>query len=152
VGAELPPGRYVITSVGTGNLNVTTNNGRPVINTELSNTGGPHSSGVPSVTLDLGHGYNVRLSNFQNVTFTPAGVAHLTNVLTTGYWTVGVHIAAGEYTARPTTHGDRGNLNILNAAGTTVFTELLETSLRVNLQNGQIVRITALSSVTFERN
>jgi len=150
-GSDLPPGRYVLTSDTPGSVIILNNNQRTLINQGLNPAGGPHASGVPTITLSVNHGYDIRLEGFQgSVTFAPAP-DHMSNVLTTGVWTVGIHIAEGEYNARPTSHGDRGNLIVTNPDGRSALNELLETSIRVTLTHGQTVRIAALTSVTFER-
>ena len=152
VGQDIPAGRYVITSENgdSGNFVIYNTDGRSVINEILHDPTGSRTNGVPSITVDIYDGYEIKISGINNVTFTPA-IDYFSNILTTGYWVVGVHISAGQYNARPTNIGDSGNFSIRNANGRLAVSEVLRDNMvRVSLQNGQIIKISSLISVTFE--
>ena len=150
VGQDIPAGRYVITSDGSGNFTIHNADGRLVINEILNVGGGADAQGVPSITVDINYGYEINIRGISNVDFTPA-VNEVSTVLSTGHWIVGVHIPAGQFDARPTTPGDSGNLIIHNIDGRLATNEILRDRVRVNLQNGAVIRIGSLTSVTFEQ-
>ncbi|MCL2401966.1 MAG: copper amine oxidase N-terminal domain-containing protein [Oscillospiraceae bacterium] len=143
VGQDIPAGRYVITVEGSGNFIVHNADERLHVNEVLGR-------GVASVTADFGNGYQIRISGIERVIFTPA-VRMLSTTLTTGHWVVGQDIPAGIYDAIPAT-GESGNFIVHQANGRLAYNEILGSrveKLRVNLQNGQTIRISSLSSVSF---
>jgi hypothetical protein len=149
VGQDIPAGRYVITGDDSGNFIIRNNDNRLVVNEILNVTGGSNAHGVPSVTVDINDGYEIEIRGISNVFFTPAINQHST-VLTTGIWVVGVHIPVGQFDARPTVAGDSGNFVIHHANGRLAVNEILRDRVRVSLQEGQVIQIRSLTSVTFE--
>jgi hypothetical protein len=146
VGADVQPGRYVMASGGgSGNFFIR-RDGRSRVNEILSG-----SYGVPSVTADLRAGDTIEISGLRSVSFTPAETA-LSLVLTTGYWTVGLDIPSGRYTATPP-NGESGNF-FVRSGSRSVVNEILGGSYGVpsyalTLTDGQEIEISGLSSVSF---
>jgi len=157
VGIDIPPGRYVITADGNGNLFIR-DKGTSIVNTILTGGYGRlHPSGVPSITTDLEVGQEIELGGISNATFTPA-VTQMSTVLTAGDWVVGLDIPPGIYNAFPT-YQEIGNFFIRTAGGRGVVNEILNTTetdrgverIRVNLEEGQRIQMHNISSVTFEK-
>jgi len=175
VGEDIPAGRYTVTALpgadgrrNTGNFVVRNDNNvwpaPGLVSNEILNSawgevrnGRLDLHGTPTVTVTLNVGYRIEINSPIGFQFAPP-ITPATNTLTTGRWIVGVHIAAGEYTAtltRPEMEaGLAGSLIINNADWTRVSTTRLsgnnaESSVRVNLQAGQHVHVELLDSVTF---
>jgi len=150
VGEDLPAGRFVVTSQGSGNFFVRNTEGRLVVNEILNNAGGPGRHGVVNVTTDFGVGYQIEIRGMARAIFTPV-TRTLSHTLTTGHWVVGVDIPAGRFDATPAIN-DSGNFIVHHANGRLAYNEILGSRtpmLRVNLQEGQTIRISSLSSVSF---
>ncbi|MCL2588699.1 MAG: hypothetical protein FWD84_04740, partial [Oscillospiraceae bacterium] len=150
VGQDIPVGRYVVTNEGSGNFIVRDADDRLYINEILNEEGGPGRHGVTSVTADFGAGYQIEIRGMRSATFT-AATRSLSQTLTTGRWVVGVDIPAGRFDATPAA-GDSGNFIVHHENGRLAYNEILGSRvpvLRVNLQNGQTIRIASLSSVSF---
>ncbi|MDR0416441.1 MAG: DUF2510 domain-containing protein [Propionibacteriaceae bacterium] len=155
VGADVRPGRYVITPAEgeSGNLQVSRPSDPLYVNEILGDAMG---LGVPSVTIGLADGDEITISGLSAVSFTPAETA-LSTTLTTGRWDVGVDIPAGRYTATPA-DGQSGNFFVYRGSGFPLVNEILGGELggeygvpnvTVNLEDGQTVVLSGLSSVTF---
>ena len=160
VGQDIPAGRYIITGDGQGNLFVYSN-GLPIVNEILDDGTGMFGLGVPSVTTDLEDGHEIEISGINNVIFTPA-TTEMSTVLTTGSWVVGLDIPVGSYDATPTHSSESGNLFVYSQRGLPVVNEILAGAdsdmldfglgverIRVNLQHGQTIEISGISSVSF---
>jgi len=163
VGQDIPAGRYVITGDSSGNLFVHRDGYIfPAVSEILDDGTGIINIGVPSVTADLLDGDEIEISGINNVVFTPA-VTELSTILTTGDWAVGMDIPAGTFDVVPTYDDESGNI-FVNEQGRIlpVVNEILAgpdsasgqmnigvERVRVNLQDGQTIRITNISSVTF---
>lgn len=153
VGQDLPPGRYVITpqSGQSGNLSASSSDNPLAINEILGEAGG---LGVPSVTTTLTRGEVVKISGMSAVTFAPATTSLRTS-LSAGDWEVGLDIAAGRYVAAPA-HGGSGNFVVYDKDGLPKTNEVLGDAgglgvpnVTVSLSNGDLIRISGLSEVTF---
>jgi hypothetical protein len=153
VGADLPPGRYVITPGAgqSGNLSASSSDDPVAINEILGDAGG---LGVPSVTSNLAKGEVVKISGLSQVTFTPADTKLLTS-LTTGDWEVGLDIAAGRYVAAPT-QGGSGNFVVYDKHGLPKTNEVLGDAgglgvpnVTVSLDAGDRIHISGLAEVIF---
>jgi len=155
VGQDIPAGRYVITGLGHGNFVIRNADNRLHINEILNDMQGTSTQGVPSVTTDLGAGYTIEIRGLQGAVFTPA-TRSIATTLTTGHWVVGTDVAAGTFYAVPAA-GSSGNFIVHNADGRLAYNEILNgrdtgigvPRVRVNLQNGQTIRVSGLTSVSF---
>jgi len=148
VGQDIPPGRYVITADGSGNLFV--NDGDlPRVNVILNNEVG---FGVTSLTVYLYEGEEIEISRINNVIFTPA-ITESSTTLTAGDWIVGLDIPAGTYDATPTEEGFFGNFFVFDGALPSVNQilggDIGVERVRVNLREGQRVQMHNIESVTF---
>jgi len=91
------------------------------------------------------------------VTFTPA-TTQLSTMLTAGDWIVGLDVPPGIYNAFPT-YEETGSFSVRTACGRYIVNETLDTTdnnrgvqrVRVNLEEGQLIQLHNISSVTFER-
>ncbi|MCL2399175.1 MAG: hypothetical protein FWC91_05435 [Defluviitaleaceae bacterium] len=154
VGQDIPAGRYIVTGEGSGNFFVR-NEGRSFVNEILND--GTSTPGVPSVTIDLENNQEIEIRGMRGAFFTPATRTQST-VLTTGRWIVGVDIPAGSFDAFPTHSTESGNFfvryndrSLVNEilTGSDRGSTMGVPSVRVNLQAGQEIQISGLSSVTF---
>ena len=154
VGTDIPPGRYVITSDDSGNIFIRSG-GRTTMSAILNPYAIERDFGVPSLTANLGYGYEIEIAGINNVTFTPA-ITELSTTLTTGQWVVGLDIPPGTYDAVKG-HGGGGNLFIYPAVGGPAnVREILGGSVgvervRVHLEEGQRIEIWDLPSVIFRQ-
>ena len=156
VGIDIPPGRYVITSDGSGIVAVF-NGGRSVFAEILNPDAIPTNHGVPSATIDVEEGQEIRIEHINNVIFTPA-TTQISNVLTAGDWVVGLDILPGTYNVSPTYENNSGHFVVFSAQNPnrSVVNEILGGShgverIRVNLEVGQRIQMHNISSVTFEQ-
>ncbi|MDR1441834.1 MAG: hypothetical protein LBJ02_05530 [Bifidobacteriaceae bacterium] len=152
VGAEIPAGRYIITTdtADTGNLHIDSATG-PFKCNELLGVG-EFNLGVASYTTDLDAGDTISWLGDAPITLTPAPTEVRTE-LTAGNWIVGLDIPAGEYLA--TANGDwSGNLRIYSADGQNLLNQVVEPSsepqpIPVSLVAGQRVDVSGVASFTF---
>lgn len=108
VGEDIKPGRYVITSVqGSGNLTST----KADINVILDNQYG--DLGVPSYTVTLKQGDDIKLESIQLTKFEPVTDRKFQTSLTAGQWEVGEDIEPGIYNIKAVS--GRGNVVSLGA-------------------------------------
>jgi len=156
VGQNIPAGRYVITAQGHGNFVIRNADNRLHVNEILNDMQGTSTQGISSFTTNIGVGYTIEIrGNLRAAVFTPATRA-LATTLTTGHWVVGTDIAAGTYYATPAA-GSSGNFIVHHANGRLAYNAILNDRgtgsgvprLRVNLQAGQTIRISSLTSVSF---
>lgn len=149
VGVDIPAGRVMATAATgeSGNFFVRDEDGISTVNEILGGT-----YGVPSVTITLVDGQTIDIRGISVVTFVRV-TPWLRTTLTTGFWTVGMDIAAGRYVARPAS-GESGNFFVRDADEYSTVNEILGgtygvPSVTVSLTNGQTVDIRGISEVTF---
>lgn len=151
VGTDVPAGRYEITGDGSGNFFVRNESGSSVVNEILDNA---DDWGVPSITVNLEEGHEIEISGLNAVYFTPYET-ELRESLGTGTWIVGVDIKEGSYIA--TTEAGSGNFFVRSEkGGKTKVNEILDSEaewgvdkIALNLEDGQEIEISGLSSVDF---
>ena len=153
VGQDISTGRYVVTGDGRGNFTVHGSAGLRV-NEILRTKDSDSNFGVPSITTDLEDGDRIEIRGINNVTFRSVQRS-LSNTLTTGNWIVGEDISAGTYDVT-VSQGETGNFIILLDSRPVVNEILSNTpsgfgveTVRVNLQDGQLITISGISEVYF---
>ncbi len=153
MGADVPPGRYVITPAKgeSGNLSATTEDDPLAINEILGTAGG---LGVPSVTTSLVKKEVIKIQGMSHVIFRPA-TTKLRKALSAGDWEVGFDIAPGRYVATPKS-GQSGNFVVLDTDGLPETNEVLGKAggfgvpnVTVSLANDEKISISGISLVTF---
>jgi hypothetical protein len=153
VGADVPPGRYVITAAKgeSGNLSATTDDDPLAINEILGDAGG---LGVPSVTTSLVKKEVIKIEGLSHVTFRPAST-RLRKALSTGDWEVGLDIAPGRYVATPK-KGQSGNFTVYDTDGLPATNEVLGKAgglgvpnVTLALTDKEEINISGISIVTF---
>lgn len=154
---DLPPGRYVITGEGSGNLFIYSADGTTMVNEILDDGENEYSSGssVPSVTCNLALGDTIEVSGLNSVTCKPAETKISSN-LGAGYWLVGLDIAANSYDAKAK-DGTSGNFVVYSEYGDLKVNEILGDSdygvstVRVHLEDGDVIYISGMPRVGFSR-
>jgi len=150
VGEDIPPGRYIISADGSGNLFLR-RNGRSFVNEIL----GDGEWGVSTVTTYLENGDEIEIGGINLVTFEPTETILLTT-LTTGDWIVGIDILAGSYQVLAINDEDSGNF-FVRRNGRSIANEILggnfgEAYISVTLEDGDVVTISRLNAVIFNLN
>ncbi|MBT2733623.1 Ig-like domain-containing protein [Bacillus sp. ISL-7] len=152
-GKDLPAGRYKITtSSGSGNLFIGSGTNH-FVNEILSSSN--DGFGVTVVTTDIKAGDSIQILGLNSVQFTRVSNVK-SNILHSGYWTVGKDISAGKY--RITTSSGAGNL-IIYRGNNLLVNEILSskadyyevTSVTVTLKSGDRIQISGLDRVVFSR-
>lgn len=151
VGEDIPVGRYICTSDSSGNFIVTDKNGLPIINEILGND----DLGVSKVTSDFKDGEKIEISGMKNVHFTPAETK-VSNELSAGNWVVGLDIDPGKYVAE--VNNGQGNF-IVYKNGFPTVNEILDASgnmgvpsVTLKLEKGEVISISGLNQVVFNKN
>ncbi|WOV88185.1 hypothetical protein QWT69_03400 [Sporosarcina oncorhynchi] len=146
---QVPTGRYMITGYPVGNVFIYDEK-KELILTEIVGS----YAGSGSLTVDLDASYTIRVDGgYESVELTPVPTILNTESVTTGLWTVGLDIEAGKYEA--TIEGGYGYLMILEEGEEPLLYELIggtvgKSMSRVELKDGQVVRVTKTSNVLLE--
>lgn len=148
-GIHLPTGRYQLSGDVTGRILVFDANGKEVFQ-ELINQQG----GVESVVLNIENTYTIKADGFINAYALPVDTKYA-NELSAGLWEVGKDIKPGEYDV--SADAGLGHLQVLEKDGKPRLYELISskfvnTKSEIQLQAGQILKITGVNSVRFEKH
>lgn len=152
IGTDIPAGRYVVTSSGSGNFFVRDSNNIASVNEILVDRSS--KLGVQSFTLDLVERYEIELSGMDYAVFTPADT-EFSNTLSAGQWIVGLDIEPGYYAANFESR-DSGNF-IIYERGVPVVNEIFNEygekygtrRVEVELKTGQNIYICGMPEVVF---
>lgn len=150
-GTDVPAGLYDVTT-GPGQSGNFMVSGTDSYNEILDSSG---QNGEPKIRVQISKGDQIQISGLSSVTFTPVTTPFITTHslvnLYAGTWTVGQDIGAGRYVATPGS-GQSGNFIV---TGNDSYNEILdstgsngETSLTVNLTDGDVISISSMSQVT----
>lgn len=152
-GQDIQAGLYDVTPVdGSGNFTVTSSGGNLNVNEVLGDAEG---LGVAKVRVQISDGDQIQLQGINKTHFEPVTAPFVKTVQTlslyAGSWTVGEDIAAGRYTATPSS--GTGNF-VVNKDGMPVTNEILGgdmgvKNVTVNLEDGETINISGLNQVNF---
>ncbi|WJY26698.1 hypothetical protein [Sporosarcina trichiuri] len=143
----LPPGRYMIAGNPTGNIYVLDKDGKQILREIVGDYAGAHT-----LTVSVDESMTVRADGgYDSVSVFPAETEPR-NTLSAGVWKVGTDIDPGVYTI--STDELYGYLQILERGKDPILYELIggtsgKTESRVELREGQWLRVTKTSTVVF---
>ena len=150
VGEDIPKGRYACTGDSSGNFIIKDKNGIPIVNEIL----GSDQLGVSKVTTNLKDGEEIKISGIKNVKFTPVETG-FSSELGAGTWEVGLDIEQGKYIAE--VNEGQGNFVVYDN-GFPKVNEILDASgnmgvpsVTLNLKDGEIIKISSLNNVIFNK-
>lgn len=143
----LPPGRYMIAGNPTGNIYLLDKDGKQVLREIVGDYAGAHT-----LTVSVDESMTVRADGGYDSVSVFLAETELRNALSAGVWKVGTDIAPGVYTI--STDEIYGYLQILEKGRDPVLHELIggtagKTESRVELKEGQWLRVTKTSTVVF---
>jgi hypothetical protein len=143
----LPPGRYWFTGEISGNIYIYDKEDKLLIHEIIG------MPGVMGFAADVDDSHTIRIDGLESAAAMPLP-AEISNELHTGIWHAGTDIEPGRYTIR--TVGGFGHVIILEPDADAHIFEMLrsqsvESESEIEIRDGQVVRITGISSVEFER-
>lgn len=141
---QVPEGRYTITGQLAGTVTVKDNKGDILYETSIAEEG----SGVGMITLDLTEDHTIHVDGFEEAFIHPAEAAS-SNELGPGIWEVGKDIEPGKFSIEGSNYG---YLQLFTEGESPQVYELhgdLSEPIKVELKEGQKVKITDVSLVQF---
>lgn len=143
----LPPGRYWFTGEISGNMYIYDEEDKLLIHEIIG------MPGVTGFTADVDETHTIRIDGLESAAAWP-WPTESSNELPTGIWHAGTDIEPGAYTI--STEGGFGHVIILDSDGEAQIFEMIrsqsvQTESEIEITDGQIIRVTGISSVVFER-
>ncbi|MDW0116881.1 hypothetical protein QTL97_08045 [Sporosarcina thermotolerans] len=145
---KIETGRYKMTGHPSGNIYIYDKDNNLLVQEIVG-----EKAGVPTLTVDIDSTYSILFDGgYNTVTIEPVGTM-LSTELTAGIWDVGLDIEPGDYTI--SIPDGYGFVQILEQGADPRLFELMGSELkssksRVQLQEGQKVRVSRVSVVYFE--
>jgi len=144
----LPTGRYWFSGEISGNIYIYDEEGHLLIHEII---GYP---GVLGFFADVNESDTIRIDGLEYATAFMNWEMESSNELSAGIWHVGIDLEPGSYTINPL--GGFGHVIIQDPKGDAQIFEMIgsqavSTESEIELKDGQVVRITGISSVEFER-
>ncbi|RIU91154.1 hypothetical protein [Oceanobacillus picturae] len=144
----LPSGRYWFTGDISGNIYIYDEKDHLLIHEIIGNPG------VSGFVADVNDSHTIRIDGLESVAAFKEGNMGPSNELSAGIWHVGTDIAPGSYTIKPV--GGFGHVMILDPNEEAQIFEMIgsqsvSTESEMELENGQVVRITGISLIELER-
>ncbi|MFA1820953.1 hypothetical protein ACDX78_12345 [Virgibacillus oceani] len=145
---SLPTGRYWFSGEISGNIYIHDEEGHLLIHEII---GYP---GVLGFFADVDESHTIKIDGLENAAAYMNWEMEASNELNAGIWHVGTDIEPGSYTINPV--GGFGHIVILDPNGDAQIFELIGsqaalTESEIELKDGQVVRVTGISSAEFER-
>jgi hypothetical protein len=143
----LPPGRYWFSGEISGNIYIYDDEDKLLIHEIIG------MPGVMGFTADVDESHTIRIDGLESATAMP-WPTETSNELSTGIWHVGTDIEPGTYMVKPA--GGFGHVIILAPYGDAQVFEMIgsqasTTESEIELEEGQVIRITGISTVEFKR-
>ncbi|WP_042224267.1 hypothetical protein [Oceanobacillus manasiensis] len=144
----VPTGRYWFSGDVSGNIFIYDEEGHLLIHEII---GYP---GVRGFYADVDESHTIRIDGLESAAAFVGVEMEPSNELSAGIWHVGTDIEPGSYTINPV--GGLGHVFILSPNGEAEILEMIgsqsvSTESKIELREGQVVRITGISSVEVER-